>query len=50
MIQVEFLGDLGQEIALESELAQILVSNHEWDPCKLSVELSYISANVSQPA
>jgi hypothetical protein len=50
VIQLNFLGDVTQEIVLESELAKILMTSPDWDPCKLSVELSYISANVSQPA
>lgn len=50
VIEIEFFGDLHQEIVLEAELAHALAASPDWNPSRLSVEFAYIALDVSQPA
>jgi tetratricopeptide (TPR) repeat protein len=49
-IRVEFIGDIQEQIRFESELAVVFSDYQNWNPNKLSTEISYVVANDYQPA
>jgi hypothetical protein len=49
-VHVRFQGDIETELKVEAKLAELLCDMPDWNPCKLSVELTYVAEDASQPA
>lgn len=50
VLKIEFSGDFEDEIRLESQLAERLISEPGWDPSLLSIEFRYVSKHALQAA
>jgi tetratricopeptide (TPR) repeat protein len=50
VIQLEFAGNIADELRMESELAQVLAEEPGWSPGLLTTELQYMVPNVHEHA
>lgn len=50
VVSYKFVGDILEELRMESTLAQILGEDDDWNPCLLSTEFNYLVAHDNEHA